>query len=382
MLNVQGRTEMIIFERIFCRLKKVAKFSAVILFLIILTACSSMRTFLPQQAPVCVLPPNASYTQIINHLNSQTAGVYGWQSSKVKIRTRLQSGIPISLSAMLAVEQPKRFRLRASSPLGTEVDFGSNTDRFWFWIKRNPQKRVFTVRHDQYESMGSQLNIPFEPDWLLEALRVVPLNEKELSIQKEGQNSPNVKLISDRLLPNGKLVQKIVVVNLCTGNIIEQSLYDSQGQRIATATFGEYRTCNNSSAILPHVVKFDWPKAGIVLTMTMASIDVNPTGIPNEVWDLPKIPGYPVLDLGASFPPQHASAQKRPTLINSRIAELKEPNWSDNSQEEPQWKPAQVGFEDPNTFPANATQNQSLENPFRTPDSFNTAEDKPGRVRL
>ena len=382
MLNVQGRTEMIIFERIFCRLKKVTKIAALLLFLSMLTACSSMRTFLPQQAPVCVLPPNASYTQIVNHLNSQTAGVYGWQSSTVTIRTRLQSGIPISLKAMLAVEHPKRFRLRADSLLGPEVDFGSNPDRFWFWVKRNPQKQVFTVRHDQYQSMGSQLNIPFEPDWLLEALRVVPLNEKELSIQKEGQNSPNVKLISDRLLPNGNLVQKILVVNLCTGNIIEQSLYDSKGQRIATATFGEYRTCNNSSAILPHVVILDWPQAGIVLTMTMKNIDINPTGIPTEVWGLPQIPGYPVMDLGASFPPQHAASHKRPTHINSRIAELKEPNWSENSKAEPQWKPAQVGFEDANTFPVNETQTEPLENPFRSPDSFDTPSEAPGRVRL
>lgn len=382
MLNVQGRTEMIIFERIFCRLKKVTKFAAVLVFLCLLPACASMRTILPQQAPVCVLPPNASYTQIVNHLNSQTAGVHGWQSSKVTIRTRLPSGIPISLNAMLAVEQPKRFRLRASSPLGTEVDFGSNPERFWFWVKRNPQKQVFTVRHDQYESMGSQLNIPFEPDWLLEALRVVPLNEKELSIQKEGQNSPNVKLISDRLLPNGKLVQKILVVNLCTGNIIEQSLYDSQGQRIATATFGEYRTCNNSSAVLPHVVKLDWPQAGIVLTMNMKNIEVNPTGIPTEVWDLPQIPGYPVMDLGAALPPQHASSHKRPTHINSRIAELQEPDWSGNPQEEPEWKPAQTGFQDATSFPVNETQSEPLENPFRTPDEFETPAEAPGRVRL
>ena len=382
MLNVQGRAEMKIFEQIFCRLWKVTKFTAVLLFLVMLTACSSMRNFLPQEATVCVLPPNASYTQIINHLNSQTNGVYGWQSSNVKIRARQSGGIPISLNAMLAVEQPKRFRLRASSPLGAEVDFGSNDDRFWFWVKRNPQKRIFTVRHDQYQSMGSQLNIPFEPDWLLEALRVVPLNEKELSIQKEGQNSPNVKLISDRLLPNGKLVQKILVVNLCTGYIIEQSLYDSQGQRIATATLGEYRVCNNSSAVLPHVVKLDWPQAGIVLTMTMANIDVNPTGVPTEVWGLPQIPGYPVMDLGASFPPQQAAMHRRPARINSRIAELKEPDWSDNSNEEPKWKPAQVGFEESTTFPVNETQTEPLENPFRKPDSFDPPAEAPGRVKL
>lgn len=373
---------MIIFERIICRLRQVTKLTAVLLMLIMFSACSSMRTFLPQETPVCVLPPNASYTQIVHHLNSQTSGVYGWQSSNVKIRARQKGGIPVSLNAMLAVEQPKRFRLRASSPLGAEVDFGSNDDRFWFWVKRNPQKRIFTVRHDQYESIGSHLDIPFEPDWLLEVLRVVPLNEKELSIQKEGQNSPNVKLISDRLLPNGKLVQKILVVNLCTGNIIEQSLYDSQGQRIATATFGEYRVCSNSSAILPHVVKLDWPQAGMVLTMTISNIDVNPTGVPAEVWGLPQIPGYPVLDLGASFPPQQAASHRRPSQINSRVVELKEPNWSESPMEEPQWKPAQVGFEDATSFPVNETQPEPLENPFRAPDTFNTVEETPGRVRL
>ncbi|QDT42986.1 hypothetical protein Pan241w_30810 [Gimesia alba] len=384
MLNVHGRTthnQSCI--NLHC-LYVVTKVTLVLLAVILLPACASVRTFLPQQPPVCVLPPNASYTQIVTHLNSQTEGVYGWQSSNVKIRARQKGGIPVSLNAMLAVEQPKRFRLRASSPLGAEVDFGSNDERFWFWVKRNEQKRVFTVRHDQYQAMGSQLNIPFEPGWLLEALRVVPLNETELSIQKEGQNSPNVKLISDRLLPNGKLVQKILVVNLCTGHIIEQSLYDSQGQRIATATLGEYRVCSNSGATLPHVIKLDWPQAGIVLTMTMSNIEVNPAGVPPEVWGLPQIPGYPVLDLGSSFPVQReASIGPRPTRIDSRIAELEEPDWSNSTlSEEPQWKPAQTGFEKSETFPVNELQPLPRDNPFRPPGSFDEPEEAPGRVRL
>lgn len=366
----------------FCRLFEVTKIAALILFLVMLTGCSSMRTILPQQPPVCVLPPNASYTQIVNHLNSQINGVYGWQSSNVRIRARKQGGIPFSLNAMLAVEQPKRFRLRASSPLGAEVDLGSNDERFWFWIKRDDSKRVFTIRHDQYASMGSQLNIPFEPEWLLEALRVVPLNEKELSIQKEGENSPNIKLISDRLLPNGKLVQKILVVNLCTGHIIEQSLYDSQGQRIATATLGEYRVCGNAGATLPHVIKLDWPQAGVVLTMTMSNIDVNPATVPAEVWGLPQIPGYPVMDLGSAYPPQQSASVERPTHIDSRIAELEEPEWSGSPSQEPQWKPAQMGFEDSDTFPANNVPSEPLENPFRAPASFDNREETPGRVRL
>jgi hypothetical protein len=389
MMRVQGRTEMKRSRLIFRRLLAATQAAALICLFSVLSACSSVRTFLPQQAPVCVLPPNASYTQIVNHLNAQTEGVYGWQSSSVKIRARQKGGIPVSLSAMLAVEQPQRFRLVASSPLGPEVDFGSNDERFWFWVKRSDQKNIFTVRHDQYEAMGSQLNIPFEPGWLLEALRVVPLNEKELSIQKEGQNSPNVKLISDRLLPNGKLVQKIIVVNLCTGNIIEQSLYDSQGQRIATATLGEYRTCGATNALLPHVIKLDWPQAGIVMTMTMSQISVNP-GVPSDVWGLPQIPGYPVLDLAAGLPQVHqqeASLRQRPHPIESRVAERHEPAWADSPSNEPQWRPAQsepqFGFGEPDTFPASNPQPPPEENPFRSPDTFEeTAEEAPGRVRL
>ena len=130
------------------------------------------------------------------------------------------------------------------------------------------------------------------------------------------------------------------------------------------------------------MVKLDWPQAGIVLTMTMANIDVNPTGVPTEVWGLPQIPGYPVMDLGASFPPQQAAMHRRPARINSRIAELKEPDWSDNSNEEPKWKPAQVGFEESTTFPVNETQTEPLENPFRKPDSFDPPAEAPGRVKL
>ncbi|WP_417377633.1 hypothetical protein [Gimesia sp.] len=385
MSHVQGRTEISRPTKLMRTPFLAPKFVLLLCMGMFLPACASVRTFLPQQAPVCVLPPNASYTQIVNHLNNQTAGVYGWQSSSVKIKARQKGGLPMpALNAMLIVEQPKRFRLRASSPLGAEVDFGSNHERFWFWVKRNDPKQVFTLRHDHYESMGSQLNIPFEPDWLLEALRVVPLNEKELSIQKEGQNSPNVKLISDRLLPNGKLVQKILVVNLCTGYIIEQSLYDSQGQRIATATFGEYRTCSNTNAILPHVIKLDWPQTGIVLTMTMANIDINPANVPGEVWEVPQYPGYPVLDLGAHLPSQQASLQEtRPMRIDSRIAERAEPNWSVPAESVPQWKPANVGFGEAETFPANDSTPLPEQNPFRPPTSFDEEpEEAPGRVKL
>ncbi|QGQ29697.1 hypothetical protein [Gimesia maris] len=119
MSHVQGRTEISRPTQLMRTYFLALKFVLLLCIGMFLPACASVRTFLPQQAPVCVLPPNATYTQIVNHLNNQTAGVYGWQSSSVKIKARQKGGLPMpALNAMLIVEQPKRFRLRASSPLG------------------------------------------------------------------------------------------------------------------------------------------------------------------------------------------------------------------------------------------------------------------------
>lgn len=90
------------------------------------------------------------------------------------------------------------------------------------------------------------------------------------------------------------------------------------------------------------------------------------------------------MDLGASFPVQReASAGPRPTHIDSRIAELEEPDWSNSTPSaEPQWRPSQIGFEESETFPANEVQSQPRDNPFRSPGSFDELEEAPGRVKL
>ena len=125
------------------------------------------------------------------------------------------------------------------------------------------------------------------------------------------------------------------------------------------------------------------------MTMTMSQISVNP-GVPSDVWGLPQIPGYPVLDLAAGLPQvrhQEASIRHRPTPIESRVAERVEPAWADSPGPEPQWRATQeepqFGFEEPDTFPASDTMPAPEENPFRAPGSFEgAAEEPPGRVKL
>ena len=119
-----------------------------------------------------VFTKTATLDEITDHLNQERSRVMGWRSTDVRIKATGEGIIAPSLSASICVQSPRNLRLMASSPLGTEVDFGSNTDRFWFWAKRQEPKILMTGSH---EGLGQQqvLPIPFPPAWLMEALGVV-----------------------------------------------------------------------------------------------------------------------------------------------------------------------------------------------------------------
>jgi len=248
-----------------------------------------------QQAAPCSLTANATVTDVINHLNANTTKVYSWQSTDTKIRAR---GNPISLSAKLAVESPRNFRLMVSSPTGREVDLGSNAERFWFWARRSEVKHVFHARHDQMRMAQKRLQIPFNTGWLMEALGVVPLLESDWTLTPALSESPTLQLVSERVSTEGVSVRQMMTVDACYGYVLEQSLYDASGRMIAQATMSDHQLCPNSDVTLPHRIELSWPQAEIALTMTFRTIQVNPTDFPEQLWTMPEIADSPPLDVG------------------------------------------------------------------------------------
>ncbi|MGH7127554.1 MAG: hypothetical protein ACREIV_03230, partial [Planctomycetaceae bacterium] len=117
-----------------------------------------------------------SKEELIARLNTNITKVYSWRSTNVDIHARGPLGLPVKLDAQIAVEAPRNFRLRARSFAGDEADFGSNSERFWFWIRHTRPKRVFTARHEEADRAIARLPIPLRPDWLMEVLGVVPID--------------------------------------------------------------------------------------------------------------------------------------------------------------------------------------------------------------
>jgi hypothetical protein len=238
------------------------------------------------------LPANASTAELVGRLNANTNRLYAWRSTDVQISGK---GIPVKLSAQLAVEAPRNFRLRVSSPFGREeADLGSNPERFWFWMSRSDTKQVITARHDDTD----QLRLPFQPDWLMEVLGVIPIDETMYSLQHQDSSTRVAVLMAEQLTASGQPVRRVMIVDTRHGLILEHRLYDATTLRlIGKAVLRNHRMHPQAQVVLPHRIELEWPQTGMQMTMDIGrNVEINPPGFPPQTWQIP--PGRPVYDLG------------------------------------------------------------------------------------
>ena len=260
--------------------------------------CASPRylSWMPQRTAPCVLAPDAPLEEIVDALNRNV--VPAWRSTDTRISARQAGMIPVSLSAVIAVEQPRNLRLIATNSFGSnEVDIGSNNERFWFWLRRAEPKCVLTASHEQLPRAQQRLQIPFQPDWLMETFGVFRLDASKWTLQRRSPNDPVVNLVSERTTPHGQAVRRVIAVDTCRAFVTQQALYDPSGKLIAQADFSDHRRDALTGAALPHRVSLDWPETGLHLNMQMGQIEINPMAVPNQTWQLPEYPDYPPFDL-------------------------------------------------------------------------------------
>ncbi len=270
------------------------------------SGCAAANWFAPpapfsDRAP-CVVPPGAGKEQLVQHVNRNiqgtptSAGLASWHSSSVKLSLK---GVPIALPAQIAVEAPRNFRLRVSAPVagGELVDTGANAEEFWFWAQDSPHPNVITASHGDLMLAQQRLNIPFQPDWLMEVLGVIPIDASQVTLRRPDPSSPIVELVSEQISPDGRPLRKIIRVNSCHGIILEHALYDSDGLLIASARLGGHWIDEATGIVMPRVISLDWPQMQQQLTLSFRDVRINPPPMPPAVWQVPEKPGYPRLEL-------------------------------------------------------------------------------------
>jgi hypothetical protein len=116
--------------------------------------------------------------QLVAYLNQNAQAVRSIEAKKVFMTARQNNEHVGGLEGFLACQKgarpgvPPNFRLQAYIFETSEVDIGSNSDEFWFWIKRAPQPYVFYCSYADYPNVakGGRMPFPFQPEWVVEAL--------------------------------------------------------------------------------------------------------------------------------------------------------------------------------------------------------------------
>jgi hypothetical protein len=243
------------------------------------------------------LPDNAGVEEVVRRVNANIERLQAWRSSDLRISGR---SLPVHLTGHIAVEHPRNFRLTAGAlGMTDEADFGSNAEWFWFWVRRGQPNYVFRARHDDMEHSAALTQaIPFQPDWLIEALGVVPIDPKQVTRMEPGETHQTVNLISELLSPSGQPVQKVIRVDSRHGVVLGHYLYDANRRLIAKADLGKHALENG--VIMPHLISLEWPQAGLQINLELGQIEINPTTVPPRIWEVPnKEPLYASYDIGA-----------------------------------------------------------------------------------
>ena len=275
--------------------------AVVALWLTTHSGCANCQTWFGRsaaQAPTCVLEEDATAEQIVAKLNENSNKLRGWRSTSAQIRSTGNIMMP-AVDAKIYVESPRNFRLVANGPVGgREVDLGSNVEHFWFWVRRNEAKEVIVASHDAPPEQLRRLQIPFQPDWIIETLGVVAQDPDEnLSVQAGPEGSYQISIVADRVSPQGFKMTKVTTVDRRNGLPVEHALWDARGVMVARAKLTNYVREEKSTALVPSKIELDWPQANMHLTIKMSEIQVNPASFPKGTWVRPDFPGYEVIEL-------------------------------------------------------------------------------------
>ncbi len=251
--------------------------------------------------------------QLIAHVNNNSGRVRQLQT-EVRVKA---AGFP-ALKGNLALDRPRRFRLRAGvfglQDLG--FDMGSNDQEFWLWTKSaaglNQHPGLFFARHDQLANPQVQRAFPVDPSWLIDALGLVTFNPMG---RHEGPTPRGVDQLEIRSYvpsPTGDLT-KVTLVHAQYGWVLQQQIYNQRGQLLASARASQHRYYAHAGVSLPQHVDVQLAPgqpSELSFELDMSDYYINQIyGDPEHLWSMPRPQGVPIINLAD---PSVANERRRP----------------------------------------------------------------------
>lgn len=196
------------------------------------------------------LPTVSELATVMN----RTDAITQLSSNSLSVEVPSMSNVP-RLSATLALERPRRFRMRASVPLllGSGIDIGSNDELFWFEVPEAMTQTLYFARHDQYQRQTVRSILPVDPSWFVDALGLVHLDESQVVEGPILRTDGKLEVRSMMPYPDG-LYSRVCVIEPTAGYVTDQILYGPNGKMVAGASASNHRYYDQQQCALPHLV--------------------------------------------------------------------------------------------------------------------------------
>lgn len=241
-----------------------------------------------------ILPPQPTLEQVVTAVHDNTRRVRSLMAPQAVLSV---PGVP-RLSAQVACEPPRRFRLRAQTAItGSELDIGSNDELFWMWIRRHEPPVTLFCRHDDYARSQARTLIPLRAEWMPELLGLVTFRPEDRHEGPYPLADGRLEVRSRMGGPDGEML-KSTILDGTTGLVVEQHLFTAAGERVASVRTTQHRVDPPSGAALPRMVEVSWPASGVEFRLELSSVTTNmPPAEPGQLWQMPAYEGYKPIDL-------------------------------------------------------------------------------------
>jgi hypothetical protein len=265
-----------------------------------LSGCDTLKRLTTWNRPPANTAPleQRSAGEFVGYLNQQAGYLRTIRYDDVSVTASGPDGpMPRLGEGTLACMKPRNFRMMSGHLLtnGTEVDLGSNDQEFWMFMKR-PEPTLLYASHTDFSTGKASLPIPFETDWVLQALGMSTFDTNVPYFVDIDQKDRVYTLSWDARTPQGQEVRKVIVFagDRENGNrpqVRKHVILDANRKVIASAEVREVQTMSAgvdpatgqpTMLQIPSRVVLEWPQQKFKMDLSLAKPRVNETFTPQQ----------------------------------------------------------------------------------------------------
>ena len=193
---------------------------------------------------------------------------------------------------MVVAQKPKNFRMQSGFALGgDQLDIGSNAQEFWMFVKQ-PKPTFLFCSHTDFPKVQDDLPVPFEPDWVLQALGMSTYDStKNYEVEIHEKNRAYYLKYEDTT-PAGQKVMRVTefAADATEGNqpqvrrhmILAQTKTGWQTNMIAEIhkvsvvdAGNDAQTGQRAYVQVPTDVTLEWPQQKVKLALSLGKPQLN-----------------------------------------------------------------------------------------------------------